>query len=159
MSNHVVYTKDLVYNKKFPTVILVESVLVLDGYRVRLKFKDGVEKEIDLEPILRGPVFERIRNEPEYFRRVYVDPISQTLTWPNGVDLDPDSLYYGDEEPPWWTEYKKQQKKKKARALRERKAKLKTRTQRKTTKPKTTKKRTVKKTTRPKAVTAKKKKM
>lgn len=157
MSNNVVYTKDRVYNKKFPNVILVESVQVLDGYRVHVKFTDGVEKEIDLEPVIWGPVFEQIRNDPEYFRQVYVDPLSQTLTWPNGVDLDPDSLYYGDEEPPWWTEYKKQQKKKKARALRERKAKLKTGAQRKTTKAKTKTKRAANKTTRRKTVTAKKK--
>lgn len=157
MSNNVVYTKDLVYNKKFPTVILVESVKVLDSYRVRVKFTDGVEKEIDLEPVIWGPVFEQIRNDPEYFRQVYVDPISQTLTWPNGVDLDPDSLYYGDEEPPWWTEYKKQQKKKKARAARERKAKMKSNTRRKPVKTQAVKKREIKQTTRQKTTSVKKK--
>lgn len=123
MNSNVVYTKDLVYNKKFPTVILVESVRVLDGYRVLLRFNDGVEKEVDLEPVVWGPVFKRIRNDQAYFRQVYIDPVSKTLTWPNGVDLDPDSLYYGDQEPPWWTEYKQEQKK--ARQLRERRAKLK----------------------------------
>ncbi len=123
MNNNVVYTKDLVYNKKFPTVILVESVQVLDGYRVRVRFNDGVEKDIDLEPVIWGPVFEPMRNDLEFFRQVYVDSISKTLTWPNEVDLDPDSLYYGDQEAPWWTEYKKQeQKKKKARQQRARTA-------------------------------------
>lgn len=157
MSKNVIYTQDRVYNKKFPTVILVESVKVLDGFRVHVKFTDGVEKEIDLEPVIWGPVFEQIRNDPDYFRQVYVDPLSKTLTWPNGVDLDPDSLYYGDEEPPWWTEYKKQQKKKKTRALRERKAKLKTGAQRKTTRAKTKTKRAGKQTTREKTIAAKKK--
>ena len=114
MSRNTVYTKDLVYNKKFPTVMLVESLALLGGYRVHLTFNDGTEREVDLEPVLVGPVLERIRNDPEYFRQVFVDPTSKTLTWPNGVDLDPDSLRYGDEEAPWWTEYKKEIKREQA---------------------------------------------
>lgn len=156
MSNNVVYTKELVYNKKFPNVILVESVQVLDGYRVRVKFNDGVEKEIDLEPVIWGPVFEQIRNDSEYFRQVFVDPLSQTLTWPNGVDLDPDSLYYGEQEPPWWTEYKKEQQKKKARPSRERAPRKITNGHRTVTKPKARKKATTKARPR-KMVLAKKK--
>jgi hypothetical protein len=148
-------SKDLVYNKSFPTVVLIDSVELLDGYRVHLKFTDGTEKDIDLQPILSGPVFEKIRNEPAYFRQVFVDPLSKTLTWPNGVDLDPESLYYGDQEPPWWSEYK-EQKKKKARQLRERKArKLKT-ARRAAVKPKVRKKAAAKPTAR-KTVLAKKK--
>lgn len=158
MNKNVVHTKDLVYNKKFPTVLLVESVTLLDGYRVHLTFNNGQERDVDLEPIICGPVFEQIRSDPEYFRQVFVDPVGKSLTWPNGVDLDPESLYYGDEEPPWWTEYKKEQeqKKKKARQLRERAAHKKTATTPPVTKAKTRKKSVIKRTGR-KAVLAKSK--
>ncbi|HZQ06688.1 MAG TPA: DUF2442 domain-containing protein [Anaerolineae bacterium] len=137
----------IVSNKKFPTLVLVKSVQPLDGYRVHITFTNGVERDVDLEPVIWGPVFEEIRNDPNYFRQVYVDPISQTLTWPNEVDLDPESLYYGDEEPPWWTEYKERQKKKRARQLRERKARKPVNSHRKP-KAKVTKKRAVKSNTR-----------
>lgn len=66
----------------------VESVVPLAGYNVRLVFSDGVERTVDLDPYLRGPIFERVR-DPEYFRRVRVDHEIGTIVWPNGADIDP----------------------------------------------------------------------
>ena len=65
----------------------------LEGYRLHLRFEDGVEGVVDLEPLLnfRG-VFEALKN-PAYFRRVHVDANLGTVVWPNGADLDPDVLY------------------------------------------------------------------
>ena len=65
----------------------------LGGHRLRLRFEDGVEGDIDLQPTLnfRG-VFEPLR-DPAYFAQVRVDPELGTVTWPNGADLDPDVLY------------------------------------------------------------------
>lgn len=96
----------LVGDSKFPEVIGVRAVQVLSGFRVHVTFTDGTEREIDLEPHLWGPVFNPIRNDPQMFQRVFVDPIGQTLAWPNDVDLAPESLYY-DGEPPWAKEYKR----------------------------------------------------
>jgi len=81
-------------------VARIRSVEPLDGFRVRIGFADGVEKEIDLDQYLRGPLFEPIRQDPEYFRSVSVDPISETLTWSNGADIDADVLRY-DLTPAW----------------------------------------------------------
>lgn len=65
----------------------------LDGYRLHLRFEDGVEGILDLEPHLRFQgVFEPLRN-PDFFRQVKVDPDLGTVVWPNGADLDPDVLY------------------------------------------------------------------
>ena len=65
----------------------------LGGHCVWLRFDDGLEGEIDLGPDLvgrlRGPVFEPLR-DPTYFAQFTVD---WTLTWPNGADLAPESLY------------------------------------------------------------------
>lgn len=78
-------------------LIRVRSVEVLERFLVRLGFTDGSWREIDLEPRLRGEVFEPLR-DPEYFRKVMVE--DGTIRWPNGADFDPDVLYYGG-PPPW----------------------------------------------------------
>jgi hypothetical protein len=81
----------------------VRAVKPLDGLRAHLVFTDGSERDMDLSPYLHGPIFEPIRRSPELFASVYVDPDSETLTWPNGADIDPDVLYYNG-MPPWTVE-------------------------------------------------------
>ncbi len=63
------------------------------GYRLWLQFQDGVEGEVDFEPLLdfRG-VFAPLR-DPAYFARVRVNPELGTICWPNGADWDPLVLY------------------------------------------------------------------
>ena len=61
----------------------------LGGYRVWLRFDDGLEGELDLAGELWGPVFEPLR-DPAYFARFSVD---DTLVWPNGADLAPEFLH------------------------------------------------------------------
>lgn len=62
------------------------------GYVLWLRFRDGTEGEIDLEPELVGPVFEPLRNL-ETFRSFRVHPDFCTLMWPNGADLAPEFLH------------------------------------------------------------------
>jgi hypothetical protein len=56
--------------------LLVEPPLLaeatpLDGYRVRLRFTDGLAADVDLSHLVgAGPVFEPLRNL-DYFRRLY----------------------------------------------------------------------------------------
>jgi hypothetical protein len=73
-------------------LIRVQSVEPLDGFKVRLTFQNGMRKEIDLEPLLHGPIFEPMRNDPSVFRLIKV--VGGTIGWDNGADLDPDVLYY-----------------------------------------------------------------
>ena len=80
----------------------VKSVESLEGYEVRVEFEDGTQKQIDLTPYLRGPVFEVIRNDPDVFRSMQVD--DGAITWDNGADIDPDVLYYDDLKPAWMTD-------------------------------------------------------
>lgn len=79
----------------------VQSVTPLEGYAVRLGFTDGTEKTIDLEPYLRGPIFEPLLKDAETFRAVRVDQELGTIVWPNGADICPDVLY-GDRTPVAW---------------------------------------------------------
>lgn len=74
-------------------MVRIQSVLVLDGYSVRLGFTDGTEGEVDLAPYLWGPVFEPLVRDRRLFEAVHVDQELHTIAWPNGADLDPDVLY------------------------------------------------------------------
>lgn len=73
----------------------IVDVEILHDHVVRLRFADGVQKTVDLEPYLRGPVFAEIRDIGEVFSAVSVDPEAGTIVWPNGADLAPDVLYEG----------------------------------------------------------------
>jgi len=63
------------------------------GYRVHLRFEDGVEDEIDLAELIRFEgVFAPLR-DPARFAEVRIHPELGTLCWLGGADLDPDVLY------------------------------------------------------------------
>jgi hypothetical protein len=72
-------------------LVRVIDVKAIDGYRLRLAFSDGAVGEIDLADELWGEVFEPLREEA-LFRQARVDPELGTVVWPNGADLDPESL-------------------------------------------------------------------
>lgn len=81
--------------EKLPRVRDVEA---LDRRRVRVRFTDGLIRDIDLTPWLWGPMFAAIRDDDATFAAVRVDPQLGTLVWPNGADIDPDVLH-GDHPP------------------------------------------------------------
>jgi len=60
------------------------------GYQIRLFFNDGLVKTTDFKAWLSGPVFQPLKDQ-EYFRRFFVD--GGTVTWPNGADIAPETLY------------------------------------------------------------------
>jgi len=74
-------------------LIRVKAVKPLQKFRADVLFTDGSRREIDLEPYLQGPIFEKIRSDAEFFREMRVD--GGTIAWPNGADIDPDVLYFG----------------------------------------------------------------
>ena len=77
----------------------IRGVEPLDGYRLRLSFPDGAIKDVDLSELLaHGRVFEQIAADRQVFEQVRVNPETQTIEWPGGIDLDPDVLY-GTFEP------------------------------------------------------------
>ena len=69
----------------------VTSVRHLGGYRLAIAFTDGTEREVDLAGELDGEVFEPLR-DPATFAHAYVDPETETVTWPNGADFAPEFL-------------------------------------------------------------------
>ena len=78
----------------------ITAVRVVSGFTVRLTFDDDSVRVVNLEPLLRGPMFAELRADPDLFARVYVDDLTGTIAWPNGIDMDADVLH-GDEVPSW----------------------------------------------------------
>ncbi|MGH7468094.1 MAG: DUF2442 domain-containing protein [Longimicrobiales bacterium] len=70
----------------------IVEVRVRPNYRVWIRFEDGVEGEVDLSDLVGRGVFASW-NDPARFAKVRVDEQSGTLSWPDGLDVAPDTLY------------------------------------------------------------------
>ena len=73
-------------------ILHILEVEVIRDFILRIEFNDGTMKAVDAKPLLTGPVFEPL-NDPQFFARVTIDPVAQTVVWPNGADLAPEALY------------------------------------------------------------------
>lgn len=60
------------------------------GYRIHLVFHDGREKTVDFSSWLDGPIFDPLKDST-YFQRFFLE--AGTVTWPNGADIAPETLY------------------------------------------------------------------
>ena len=63
------------------------------GFKVWVRFENGVEGEADLSDLAGKGVFKRWTENPAEFEQVSVDSGSGTVTWPGGLDVAPDRLY------------------------------------------------------------------
>ena len=79
---------------RLPRVVDVEY---LAGYALRVTFSDGLVRELDFDRTITDGVLATLR-DPDLFARVAVDEFTGTISWPNGIDLDPDVLH-GDRTP------------------------------------------------------------
>lgn len=73
-------------------MIRIRSVKPLARFQVQLELTNGRTIKVDLEPYLRGPVFDPIRKSRGLFETVKVDDALGTIVWENGADIDPDVL-------------------------------------------------------------------
>lgn len=70
----------------------VTKVREVSAFELSLEFSDGVVKRVDLGDELHGEVFEPLK-DPQFFGRVFVNPETGTIEWPNGADFAPEFLY------------------------------------------------------------------
>jgi hypothetical protein len=71
----------------------IEEVRHRGGYRLYLRFDDGVEGVIDLADVIQfHGVFAALKDERE-FAKVGLYPDHATICWPNGADVAPETLY------------------------------------------------------------------
>lgn len=73
------------------------AVRPLGGHEIEATLTDGSIRRIDLDPWLGGAAFDQVREDEEAFARIHVDPVSRTVAWPGGLDLDPEVLL----DPAW----------------------------------------------------------
>ena len=70
----------------------VTGCKIVEPFVVRVRFDDGVQRQIDFRPVLRGELYGALRDRT-LFERVRIDPDTWTLVWPNGADFDPATLH------------------------------------------------------------------
>jgi Protein of unknown function (DUF2442) len=73
-------------------ILRIVRAEVRGPHQLWLEFNDGVRAEVDVGPLLDfGPIFEPLR-EADYFRGMELDPVCDTVVWPNGADFAPEAL-------------------------------------------------------------------
>jgi len=70
----------------------VVSFQIVKPYTLQVLFDDGLEREINFEPVLGGELYRPLR-DLKLFEQVKNDTEVHTLVWPNGADFDPATLH------------------------------------------------------------------
>ena len=74
-------------------ILHITEAKYLSDYKVKVVFNDGKEGVADLSDVLRGPVFNPLKDK-KLFAQLRVDEELATIAWPNGADLAPESVYF-----------------------------------------------------------------
>lgn len=82
---------DLMIRPRMPWRVV--EVRTLPGFRLHVRFVDGLEGEIDMTALVHSStagVFAQLSN-PSCFVQAFVE--LGAVTWPGEIDLAPDSMY------------------------------------------------------------------
>lgn len=67
------------------------AVKALEGYRLWLRYSDGIEGEVDLSHLVGRGVFKAWQDKA-FFEAVHIDEAG-AVSWGEEIDLCPDALY------------------------------------------------------------------
>jgi hypothetical protein len=65
----------------------------MDGYKIKVSFNDGRSGVADVSSLIQQGVFKSLADD-RVFRQLEVDSELETVTWPGGLDLAPEYLYF-----------------------------------------------------------------
>jgi hypothetical protein len=71
-------------------LIKVVDARYLEGYKIELRFNNGITKIVDLTNEIYGEVFEPLK-DIDYFKNFTLNPF--TIEWENGADFSPEFLF------------------------------------------------------------------
>jgi hypothetical protein len=71
-------------------MLQVRSVKPIPDFLLHLVFSNGEQRQFDMRPYLRYPVFRRLEN-PGFFSLARID--YGTVVWPGDIDIAPETLY------------------------------------------------------------------
>lgn len=72
-------------------IFKLEQIRPLSGYRLHLRFADGIEGEVDLSDLVGRGVFERLTDLDEFGTAYVTD--SGDVAWDDDLELCADTLY------------------------------------------------------------------
>ena len=75
-------------------MVKIIQVQVIEPFRLRLVFDDGVEKVIDGTQFIGNDAFTHPLSDPDYFHQVKIYANGRGIYWPNEYDICPDHLRY-----------------------------------------------------------------
>ena len=73
-------------------MVRIETAQPLAGYRLQVRFNDGVEGVYPVEPGRRGGVFLKLL-DAKIFNAVTVNSDFGCVEWPCGIDLCPETMH------------------------------------------------------------------
>ena len=79
------------------TMIRIAAAKPLEAFNVELTLTNGEVIQRNLQSLLAGPVFDRIRDNMQEFRQLRAS--GGAIVWPNGADLCPDVVIWGGLPP------------------------------------------------------------
>ena len=68
----------------------VVCIATLPNHALTIIFSNGEQRQMDMRPYLAYAVFDRLK-DPSFFALAQAD--HGTVTWPGGIDIDPDSAF------------------------------------------------------------------
>jgi hypothetical protein len=75
--------------KQYPRI---ENVRPLPRRCLLVRFRNGITKIFDCDPLLRDPPFDQLRND-SMFRAVRVDPGGYGVSWTDEIDLSESEIW------------------------------------------------------------------
>ncbi len=70
----------------------IKKIQYKNRFTYYIRFEDNREGDVDFKSFLWGEAFEQLKDQ-EYFKKASLDKTAGTISWPNGVDIAPETLY------------------------------------------------------------------